>query len=219
MSSEVNTLHIERPKKSEANTFVCPIKNFSIDLTGAQLVGTKAPYVFLKHKAMHNYMYDLNNKIIQIVKENCGVWFNTNMNPELIEDYYTNTLIYDKNHGDLIKLKLVKDLPAEVLNQTLSLQLTATNLRFFKQKFVLECDVTDFSVMQTCDIIDFSSDDEYFEEDPLIPDSELAAMKTEVLDNLSQIISRVQPILDSMKNAESQEEIIRAYNQFQEFSV
>ena len=123
----VSDLMIAKPKKSEGS-FICAIKQpFIIDLSASQLVHIKdtndsAQFVFLKNKKLYNYMYDLNNKIIDIVKDNCTSWFNTNMNADLIDDYYTNTLVYDKTHGDLIKIKIIGDslLSNELINNTIN---------------------------------------------------------------------------------------------------
>lgn len=184
MSTPVSELAVARPKKSDG-TFVCSIKApFVIDLQGT-LVHTKdtndgAQFAFLKcQKAPHyDYIYDLNNEIVSQVKSNCSTWFNTNMNPELIDDYYTATLIYDKTHGDLIKLKVFGEqlFPAELVGSSLNVQLSARQLRFYKQKFVLETAIESYEIAD--EVIEFSDEEP---EEPYPSPMELKEMKGELL--------------------------------------
>lgn len=163
-SLSYDKLLISKPKKSDG-TFICSIKQpFLINLLGSQLVHIKettdgGQFLFLKNKAAYNYIFDLNTSILDIVKGNCSSWFNTNMSSDLIDDYYTNTLVYDKTHGDLIKIKVIgSEVSEEFVGSTLNLELNAEHLRFYKQKFVLETSVNKCEV--ACDIIEFSSDDD-----------------------------------------------------------
>jgi hypothetical protein len=224
-------LIIAKPKKVDG-TFICAIKNsLKIELPSCHLIHIKetndqAQFIFLKNKNLCNYMYDINNQIISIVKENCTTWFNTNMNPDLIDDYYTNTLVYDKTHGELIKIKIVGDLlPESMIGNIYNFEFNAIHLRFFKQKFVLETKITKYEITSECDIIDFPSDneDEEEEEDIIYPsNSELLEMKQEVLSKTQVRIEKLQEELNELTNinkkmeeAEEIDDIIKLYNQFQ----
>lgn len=232
-------LIIARPKKSEGS-FVCAIRQpFEISLSNAQLVHVKetnddAQFAFMKNKPMYDYFYDLNARIVDIVKQNCGNWFNTNMNPDLIEDYYTNTLVYDKTHGDLIKLKIVGErmLPSDLVGTALNLTLSAKHLRFYKQKFVLELEIDTYET--ACDVIDFSSDDgdtAFDSDDEPYPSTlELKEMKEEVLamadrelEALEAQLAEVESKIESVKarrkkmdDAVDPDEVIRLYNEIHE---
>lgn len=210
MSTAVTELHIARPKKSDG-TFVCAIKSpFLLELQGT-LVHTKdtndgAQFAFFKCSKAHPYdhVYDLNSEIISQVKNNCSTWFNTNMNPELIDDYYTSTLIYDKTHGDLIKLKVLGEelFPSELLGSNLNVKLDAKQLRFYKQKFVLETAIDSYEVAN--DVIEFSEEDD---EDPYPSPMELKEMKSELLayydHELDEVAAQQKELSDQLAKLES----------------
>lgn len=208
MSTPIDELHIARPKKSDG-TFVCAIKSpFVIDLQGATLVHTKdtndgAQFAFFKcSKATHyDYIYDLNNEIVSQVKNNCSTWFNTNMNPELIDDYYTATLVYDKTHGDLIKLKVFGEqlFSTEIVSTTLNVQLSAKQLRFYKQKFVLETSIESYEIAN--DVIEFSDEEA---DEPYPSPMELKEMKCEIqsyYDNQLEELSQQKKELEEQLSA------------------
>ena len=230
-------LLIAKPKKSEG-TFICTIKQpFYIELPGSHIIHIKetndaAQFIFIKNKQFYNYIYDLNASIIEIVKENCSTWFNTNMNPDLVEDYYTSTLVYDKTHGELIKLKIVDAdsqlLPSDLVGSKLNIKLQAKNLRFYKQKFVLETVIESYEV--ACDIIDFSDDEKVEDEEEAYPSQlELEEMQREVVTKYQSVIDeleiKIAPLKSKLeetlkKQAEMAEavdidDIIRIYNEFE----
>lgn len=234
--SDLSNLIINKPKKSNG-TYVCYIDQpFKLILNNSQLVYIKdnnddSQFIFVKNRQLYDYFCDLNDLIISIVKKNCGKWFNTNMNPDSIDDYFTNTIVYDKTHGDLIKLKVTGEdkIDKDLLNQKLNITLTANNLRFYKQKFVLECLLDNHEI--TCDIIDFSSDEEVLSEEddePLPSASELSEMKVEVIDtceknikeletkikNLANELERYNVIKSEMEQTEDIQKIIKIYNDF-----
>jgi len=233
-----------KPKKIDG-TFICAIKKpLLLNLCGSQLIHIKevrdqlgSYIIFLKNKNLCNYMYDLNQRIIELVKENCTTWFNTNMNPDLIDDYYTNTLIYDKTHGELIKIKIIGQeedkLSDSFIGNNVNLELNAFQLRFYKQKFVLECKINNCET--ACDIIDFASDDDNFDDncdatsDIAYPSlCELEEMKNEVftktefkIKNLEAQVTELQneilkfsDIKQKMQEAQEIDDIIKVFNDF-----
>jgi hypothetical protein len=233
MSTDLSKLVINKPKKSNG-TYVCYIDQpFKLVLNNAQLIYLKtntddSQFIFLKNKQLYDYLCDLNDSIITIVKQNCGNWFNTNMSPDVIDDYYTNTLVYDKTHGDLIKLKITGEdkISKDLLNQKLNITLTANNLRFYKQKFVLETLLDSHEI--TCDIIDFPSDEEnedvLSEDEPYPSASELEEMRNDIikhsnteLDLINTEISKLQEkklTLENYKDLKDPDDIIKLYNSF-----
>jgi hypothetical protein len=230
MSTPVNELHIARPKKSDG-TFICAIKSpFLLEIQGT-LVHTKdtndgAQFAFFKcSKATpYDYIYDLNTEIISQVKSNCSTWFNTNMNPELIDDYYTATLIYDKTHGDLIKLKVFGEelFTSDMLGANLNVKLDAKQLRFYKQKFVLETEIESYEVAN--ELIEFSEEEE---EEAYPSPMELKEMKAELLafyDNKLEEVAAQLAALDAkgvaltekkqaIENADT-DTVLSAYNEY-----
>lgn len=141
-------LHITKPKKREngtyaGNIFVSEKERYRLNAPNSVIVGEKGiseaeKYIYIKNRKINNAICDLNKAVIDVVKENCYSWFKNNINAELVDEYYTNTIVYDKKYGDLIRLKVI-DLEHEVpLNQPVHLQLDLVNIRFYKQKFVIE---------------------------------------------------------------------------------
>ena len=231
MSTDITQLLIAKPKKVD-NTFVCNIKQpFLLSLNGSQVVHIKensdnSQFIFLKNKSMYSYMYDLNVSIIDTVKQNCGTWFNTNMNPDLIDDYYTTTIVYDKTHGDLIKLKVTGNtlFPKEVINTKLNISLIANNIRFYKQKFVLETVIDKYET--GCDIIDFSdaeSDVELVsdEDEPYPSEAEIEEMRNDIIskcqveiDKLQQQLNYYSTVKQNICDAKESDQVIQIYDKF-----
>ena len=237
--TDIDTLLIARPKK-DGGSFICNIKQpFVIDLPNSQLVHIKetneaAQFIFIKNKPIYNYIFDLNTKIIEIVKENCSIWFNTNMNPDLVEDYYTSTLVYDKSHGELIKLKVVaKDdstlISSELIGNKLNIRLKVSNLRFYKQKFVLETMIETYE--STCDIIDFSDEEEVGSIDDLEPypsieeikemrDKMIVKCQTEISEielKVAELLAKKEVVVTKKTDIEltsNVDDVIRLYNEF-----
>ena len=200
VDSSIDKLIICKPKKSDNNTYICNIWNetiktpYILDLDHSIIVEKKKihslNFIYLKNKAMYNYFYDLNAKIVEIVKSNCGEWFNNNMNIDLIDDYYTNTLIYDKTYGDIIKLSCINN---DIINENTkcNIRLHLQNLRFYKQKFVLECSIEQVETVSEFIEDDFQGD-KFFEEDemPQPTNEELESMKNEYIERGELIIER-----------------------------
>lgn len=201
---------ISKPRKSENNTYTCNIScskkktPFVVTLENATIVNKKLingqTFLFIKNKDMYNFFYDLNNKIIEIVKARCGEWFNNRMNTELIEDYYVNTLVYDKSYGDLIKIKCSGD--EGVLEKVkCNIELCIDHLRFFKQKFVLECTVVSFETVEP-----FIDDDggqlEFFEDDevPMPAQDEIECIREEYLSKIEEVIASIRQQIDMLED-------------------
>lgn len=190
---EVSDVIISKPKKSE-NSFLCSLYHKNkphkpmITMSSTLIVGTKPLsqrneyFVYMKNKVFNNFFYDLNQHITEVVRDKCGMWFNNNINPDLIEDLYTNTLVYDRKHGDIIRVKCVdsnEHTINDLMNQKVDVQLAFTHLRFYKQKFLLECEITSCEPKE-CDI-----DCEDESQVPIF-DDELPAPTYEDLTNIKQ---------------------------------
>ena len=114
----VNHIEFSQPKKIDGNTYVCQLsdkknskKPITISFNDSKVISLKrntSDYLLtFKNRGMNNFMDDLNSHIIETVKRNYQTWFVSNMNPELIDDYYSTTLAYNKEHGDIIKLRCI----------------------------------------------------------------------------------------------------------------
>lgn len=147
--------------------------------------------IYLRCKTSHEFMCDVNAEIIDTVKDNNSSWFHTNMNVELVEDYYSSTFVYDKQHGDLIRLKCIGDesVLQTYLEQVVDLTVTFMNLRFYKQKFVAEVCVTEVNpVPSQLLVVDDQEVSEEGEEDPEPNADDVFRIKDECLTAISDKI-------------------------------
>jgi len=144
---------IKRPRRRENGTYTSniyaslnPNTSYYFTFENALIVKVSdlseaEKYVYIKDGRKNmSALHDLNQQVIKIVQENCDTWFENRMNSKIIEEYYVNSIIYDKKHGYLIRLKVVDvddDLSMNVGNRIL-LKLAMKNLRFYKQKFFVE---------------------------------------------------------------------------------
>lgn len=139
-------------------------------------------------------MCDLNTNIIETVKENNASWFHTNMNAELIEDYYSSTFVYDKQYRDLIRLKCIgnESTLQPFLEQVVDLTVTFMNLRFYKQKFVVEVSVNELHPVPSQLLFVNEQDvSEEGEEDPEPNADDVLKIKEESLTTLADEIENL----------------------------
>lgn len=240
----MDTIVISKPKKNENSTYVANVykngqkEKLSLDISYAVPLYMKemseGSYVFIKCVTSNNLFYDLNEAVIENVKMNCGKWFNHSIEPSLIEEYYSNTLVYDKKHGIILRLKCATPESGERIMQyaqkLCDISLHVTSLRFFKQKYILEWYFNDITVTKTehvdNDISELEDDDcnEDELEVPMPSHEELVQMKTEYLDvckatkkALEQRISETEKKLSDFRNHLS--DICSVYSKLKESDV
>jgi hypothetical protein len=155
-------------------------------------------FVYIKAKHANNFMCDFDDAVIEIVKKNSMDWFNTSMNADLIEDYYTTTLVYDKKHKDIIRLKCSgdDDKIKAFVNKNVNITISFDQLRFYKQKFVVECTVADIEEEVSFNFTDTEEDplvdDDDYDDPPRPNPDDIRAMKEEFSVTLSKYISELK---------------------------
>lgn len=223
----VDNILISKPRKSD-NSYICPIyyenKNDRLIYTfkNACIINVKAlqqrneSFVYIKCKHSTDFMYDLNSFIVNVVKDKSVSWFNNNMNNDLIDDYYSNTLVYDKKYGDVIRLKCIGDDDILTVNtlKKVDISVVFNQLRFYKQKFVLECEFQDIVSVNKCDIRDDLSsedgDDVSFEEDVPLPDfEEIKRIKEECLESTDRCLGILRTEMGILENKISRMEKLK----------
>ena len=165
-------------------------------------------FLFIRCKSSNDFMCDLNNHIIDTVQEKNASWFHTNMNQDLIEDYYTTTIVYDKKHGDLIRIKCVGDesVPQTFVEDTASLvalNVTFKHLRFYRQKIIVEAileSIKPETSFVCCDIAD--DDDE--EEEPESPEPDLEDIDIIKQGSLSRFNEKLSKLTSQLTNIHQQ---------------
>lgn len=210
----VNHIEFSQPKKIDGNTYVCQLsekknskKPIKISFNDSKMISLKrntSDHVLtFKNRGMNNFMDDLNSYIIENVKKNYQTWFVSNMNPELIDDYYSTTLAYNKEHGDIIKLRCINLNDTEETlesaiekKQKANISIIFKNLRFYKQKFVLECIIDQCEIHDNkYDLIEDNIDDEVLDENEF-PEPDPEDIRT-IKNNY---ISKLKNIHDTLEN-------------------
>lgn len=143
----VSDIIISKPKR-DGSTYLAAIcyqrkKNAcQICIDGATCIPSNNAFM-IKSRSFMDFMSDLNEHVIEIVKQNCEEWFNNNMSLDLIDEYYSNPMKYDKVHGYVVRIKHEGDICPRQSKVNVTLRLKG--LRFLKQKFGLEWEVVSFT--------------------------------------------------------------------------
>jgi len=180
-------MKIEKPKKNANGTYDGMIyrnskkEHVQLSISNAKVVKTSLHnsdwYLYIQHPSIAKQVSSINSEVIQIVKENCGSWFKSSLSDELIEDYFTSNIIYDKEMGQVIRFKCLNDISDLEQNVYVNVEMTLKKIRFFKQKFVIEWDIEEIEVMDQCAIIDLNEIEE-LEDIPVPLVEEIEALKT-----------------------------------------
>ena len=229
MSSNVEHLTIQKAKKKEG-FYICPAGYksvkipFTITFENAKILNIRetSNTVIIKCKLMSKFMDELNERIIDLVRENSGSWFNSTIDDELIEEYYISTLQYDKKRGETLRLKVknIDELDSDVLGSKGTLSVCLKHLKFYKQKFFPEFDIQSFTLSSNntsdapifqCDSDEEDDSDSFEESEDEIPKptfEEVQTIKLEMLTKLQQNrtdlqsqLSNIQHALENLQNA------------------
>jgi hypothetical protein len=212
MNIDIENIIISKPKKNET-TYICPIfykslqQELKLNLEKALIVSIKPlqtrneNMITLKSNAALKFFIDLNFHILDIVKQKTKTWFKNNLSLDMVEDYFINLVGYDKNYGDVIKLKIIGDdeqLKA-YLAQNVDLKLTALNIRFYKQKFIVEFKVDNVILSKSTPAFkEVTEDLEMSEEDEPFPSCDIILnMKDEYLKKLSKLVRFEKQLLNT----------------------
>jgi len=203
---------ISKPYRLE-NSYVCPIyynhkkdklhiifNNLNI-IAVKQLKSRNEFVIHCKNKNYNNFIYDYSSFIIDKVKEKSLEWFRNDNILEFIEDYYTNPLLYDKKHGDIIVFKCIGDdnIMLNNIGKTFDIKIEFTNLKFFKKKFLTECKIIEINDTKTkYNLIDDIEDD-------IISLEELPEPDLEDINNIkSEYINKAESYLGKLKDLQSE---------------
>lgn len=208
--SDIMNLEFSKAKKKEG-FYICPVKDsFTLRLDNVSIVSIKDTSNTLilkcKDKEITKYMDDFNHKILEIVTKHSSSWFNTNIDNDLIEEYYISTLQYDKKRGETIRLKIknIDDIEeAKDISEYVSIVLSLKYLKFFKQKFYPEFQVELVEALEDSSNLELYSDDEFYgdeEEHPVPSFDEVMIMKEECLRKLRKKCDELTEKLCEIEN-------------------
>lgn len=203
----IDDIIISKPKKAD-NSLLCSIYYKSkkekpcITMKNMFVIGTKPMshrnefFIYFKNHQYNNFIYDLNKFLISIIKDKSSSWFNSNLNADLIEDLYTNTIIYDKHHGDIIRLKCVGEqehIIEDIKNKHIDINITLNHIRFYKQKFVLECEINYFELSEDVFM------NHYEEEQPSPTYEDIKQIKDENIKVIDEVLNDLKEKLHSLE--------------------
>ena len=206
---------ISKPRRIE-NTYICPIfynqKKESLQITFTNMVIIEIKplknrnefILYCKNKNYNNFLFDLSTFIINQVKEKSVIWFKNDHLIDLIDDYYTSPLLYDKNHGDIIKFKCIgnENYIKDYIGKKTDINIQFTQLKFYKQKFLLEAEVINLhEVINNCDIIeDEDIDNNQLEETPEPDLEDINYIKREYIDISDKYLNELKIMLSEIES-------------------
>lgn len=136
---------VHDPKRDD-DVYVCRIyyngsKHVRIKIDWARIVDIKEAtlvYVALGKEWLHTIL-DIEDVLLQKTKERAQEWFNARMTPDIIEDFFTSSIVVHKKHGHVLKLYCKNDSvqPSFKTKAPCSLVLKLSGLKFYKKKFNL----------------------------------------------------------------------------------
>jgi hypothetical protein len=229
----MQSLLIGKPRKHDKSTYSSNVywetknKFLTFEISNAVMCGFKRSgedvYLFIKSKPHNNAFADLNSTVIDIVKANCEKWFSQALSPDLIEDYYSDTLVYDKRFGNLIRLKCLSANADDLIDGQVkcNVKVTLKSLRFFKQKFVLEWDLDEIEIQEQEVIANVEYDDSEDEEIPMPDDEDMVEIRKDVKARCVTRIKDLEVHLSSLLKQKEELELlvesldtVRDYDEF-----
>lgn len=204
-SSNLDDIEVQKAKRKDG-VYVCSIslkgkQAFNVSFPRTSILDTRksSNTIIIQSKKMNRYMDELNERIIAIVKANTNAWFNTNIDEELIDEYFISTLGFNKKCGEFIRLKLtnIEDLDEEALEGGLyDMCLTLRHIKFYKQKFYPEFELKTIQAAHGEPVfVDDDTDDFVVDEDddePLPSFEEVDNMRQEFINKLNIMTTTLQ---------------------------
>ena len=224
-------IHFTKPKKIDMLAYSCQLYQ-AVDnkkkvvkkvYSNVLFLGMHRENIFLfKQNELRDFMEDLDEHIIQQVKQNYKDWFVSNMDPQLIDEYFSNNLLFKKPFGDIVKLQCNTIFDEHVLksNQQYTMTLTFKNLIFLKQKFYLECSISNVQECENFAISDSKSDGCISDEFPEPSHEDIMSMKTDYIDakkhNIKNLENEISLLYDSVKKMTNTSKYIDVFNLLQQ---
>jgi hypothetical protein len=206
---------ISKPRRIE-DTYICTLyynqkkENLQITFTNMTLISYKPLkdrnefIIYCKNKNYNNFLFDFSSFIIEQVKEKSFQWFKNDHLIDLIDDYYKSPLIYDKKHGDIICLKCIGDehLIKENIGKKMDIKIKFTQLKFYKRKFLLECEIIDLKECNPKYNIEYdikSDTDDAYEEIPEPTLDDINEIKKEYIDISENYINKLKTMMSEIE--------------------
>ena len=158
--------------------------------------------LFFKHSSIADTLCDINQQVVDIVKQNCSTWFRTSLSDDMIDDYFVNNIMYDKKKGKYVKIKCVNDISQVPVNVMVNLEVSLQHIRFYKQQFVLEW------VIEEVEILNDVVQDKDEEDIPYPNNADLRDIQHRTLQKANALLHCVQSIMKKMDEYKSSIDLI-----------
>jgi hypothetical protein len=215
----MDTAHVmlAKPKKSENSTYIAPVYydtkdcQFAIEVDNLFVVNKNQERGTINIKTSstvcYNQMYDIAAHVVSIVKANFSKWFNTQMAEELVDEYFSNPLVYDKKYGDIIRLRIVSGMDMITdIKRRCNMVLVLDHVRIYKQKFQLEWTIKELVYARGKKQVLAEDDEELLDpeviEDMCIPIEEI---RQEYISKLIKKIDTLNELVALLKTADRNE--------------
>lgn len=207
---------IAKPIKSD-KSFICQIKAIDGNPYKKKVNATIMSYqvssdkkhatILLKCKSLVSLIYKINEIVLDTVKKESVNWFKKQMTEELIEEYFSNSLIYDTDYGHVIKMRIpiesLETLSAPIEGKNVNTWVRFEHIRIYKQKFNLEMDLELVTPEETSRQYLFEDEaDHPIEESPCPNVEELKDIKKEKLQALKEYIDQIKSLRNAIKDTD-----------------
>ena len=187
-------IFMEKKQRYQINTKMAYIRSVKEVIKREDAESEDATFsLTLRQEAIVRNVCDLNEQAITSVKENCATWFKARLTDELIEEYFVNTISYDKK-GRFLKFRCVNDISSIPEHVVANISLTLQGIRFYKQTFLLEWVVDEVEIIQNKDDEDGNDDEDV----PFPTPDDVKSIREKQLKRVVQLRDTLQEQVDAL---------------------
>jgi hypothetical protein len=221
LSLELDKLNVLKPRKTDDSLFgkiTYDDGQLNMHIHNSQVIKHKKvkhlskcyTVLFLKvPKNICKKIVDFDSVCIEQVKTNLGGWFTKALDENVIEEYYTSSIIVSKNDGFILKLKLQGD--DDILdNARYDIIIALKGLRFYKQRFIPEWEIVNIKPVEDDFLNSLESDDDPWQEelieDEVIPEptnEELQIISDTLIEKIHKYLRQYSSDINSLQEKTS----------------
>lgn len=171
-ASDVDTskIQIKDPKKDD-DVYVCRIhyngqKKMELSMTMVRIVEIKESVAYIRlPKEWLRTLLEIEDAALRIAKNKASTWFNNRLTEDIVEEYFSSSIIVHKKYGQVLKVTCRNSVSGLVCGTLSNIVLNLNSLKFYKKKFNLVWSIDEQIPIRTLDADEDSSIEEFSEED------------------------------------------------------
>lgn len=157
----------DRSKKEKADFKIDAVR--VVDIKESSIVYLSLPKDWLR------VLLDVEEALLDYTKKNANGWFNDRLTPDIVEDYFTSSIVVHKKHGHVLKLSSKRAAAKLQAHTFCNVVLNLSALKFYKKKFNLLWSVEEVSALEQHPPAESDDEGSHLDEDlefmgPDIPD-------------------------------------------------